>query len=158
MCWACQVPKRVAGVSLLRVPCWEQVPPLIFRLTTRGRRVRSAALLSEGRAGLATKVKSSLINASMRRHNLPCTAEGSSKPKPRWDVHLTEAGNRAGRLYGMPRLLIAGLSGTAVSPRLCGWPVRQGICRPSPAPPPCFPSTDCRWPPLSSSPRWPHPR
>ena len=81
-----------------------------------------------------------------------------SKPKPRWDVHLPEAENRSGRLAGAPHPVTARLSGTAVSPRLCGWPVRQGICRPSPAPPPCFPSTDCRWPPLSPNPRSPHPR
>ena len=53
MCWACQVPKRVAGVSLLRVPCWERVPPLIFRLTTRGRRSPFGSIIvrGDGRVG-----------------------------------------------------------------------------------------------------------
>ena len=37
-----------------------------------------------------------------------------SKLKPRWDVHL--AGSFAGKLQPW----IAGLSGSAVSPRLCG--------------------------------------
>ena len=41
-----------------------------------------------------------------------------SKPKPKWDVHLTEARNRAGSLSGVIRPLIAGPSGSAVSPRL----------------------------------------
>ena len=62
------------------------------------------------------------------------------KPKPRWDVHLPDAGNRAGRFAGGFRLLIAGPSGSAASPRLSGWPARTGICRPSPAPSPCSPA------------------
>ena len=57
------------------------------------------------------------------------------------------------RLAGVFRPLIAGPSGSAVSPRLSGWTARPGICRPSPAPPPCSPGTDCQWPPLSPSPR-----
>ena len=76
-----------------------------------------------------------------------------TKPKPRWDVHLPGAGNRGGSLAGVFRPLIAGPSGSAVSPRLSGWTARPGICRPSPAPPPCCPGTDCQWPPLSPSPR-----
>ena len=46
---------------------------------------------------------------------------------------------------------IAGPSGSAVSPRLSGWTAQPGICRPSPAPPPCFPRHRCQWPPLSPS-------
>ena len=76
-----------------------------------------------------------------------------TKPKPRWDVHFPGDGNRCGSLAGVLRALIAGPSGSAVSPRLSGWTARQGICRPAPAPPPCCPSTDCQWPPLSPSPR-----
>ena len=76
-----------------------------------------------------------------------------TKPKPRWDVHLPGAGNRGGSLAGVFRRLIAGPSGSAVSPRLSGWTARPGICRPSPAPPPGSPGTDCQWPPLSPSPR-----
>ena len=63
------------------------------------------------------------------------------KPKPRWEVHLPGAGNRGGSLAGVFRPLIAGPSGSAVSPRLSGWTARPGICRPSPAPPPCSPGT-----------------
>ena len=43
-----QVPKRDARVILLSLPCSERVPPLILRLITRWRRLRSAALLSGG--------------------------------------------------------------------------------------------------------------
>ena len=39
-------------VILVSVPCSERVPPLILRLTTKGRRLRSAALLSEGTPGV----------------------------------------------------------------------------------------------------------
>ena len=77
----------------------------------------------------------------------------TTKPKPRWDVHLPGAGNRGGSLAGVFRPLIAGPSGSAVSPRLSGWTARPGICRPSPARPSCSPGTDCQWPPLSPSPR-----
>ena len=70
--------------------------------------------------------------------------DAEPKPKPRWDVHLAGAGNRGGSLAGVFRPLIAGPSGSAVSPRLSGWTARPGICRPAPAPPPCCPSTDCQ--------------
>ena len=52
---ACQVAKSDAGAMLLLVPCSERVPPLIFRLVTRCRRHRSAALLSAGTAVSATR-------------------------------------------------------------------------------------------------------
>ena len=65
---------------------------------------------------------------------------GISKPKPRWDVHLPGAGNRGGSLAGVFRPLIAGPSGSAVSPRLSGWTARPGICRHAPAPPPWWTS------------------
>ena len=68
------------------------------------------------------------------------------------------AGNRGGSLAGVFRPLLAGPSGSAVSPRLSGGTARPGICRPSPAPPPCSPGTDCQWPPLSPSPRPPQRR
>ena len=74
----------------------------------------------------------------------PTWGTTAPKPKPRWDVHLPGAGNRGGSLAGVFRPLIAGPSGSAVSPRLSGWTARPGICRPSPAPPPCCPSTDCQ--------------
>ena len=74
-----QVPKTEASVILVSVPWFERVPPLIFRLTTTGRRLRSAMLLSEDTSGCATKTKSSpypvrgrlLMWRSMRRHSLP---------------------------------------------------------------------------------------
>ena len=74
--WARQVPKREARVILVSVPRSERVPPMTLRLTTRGRRLRSAALLSEGTPGAATKTKSSLMCFSIRRHRLPWAAAG----------------------------------------------------------------------------------
>ena len=44
--------------------------PLILRLTTRCRKLRSAALLSAGTPGWDTKTNSSLMNRSMRRQSL----------------------------------------------------------------------------------------
>ena len=60
-----QVPKRDAKVILLSVPCPERVPPLILRLVTRCRRLRSAALLSEGTAGSDTKTNSEVAPAEL---------------------------------------------------------------------------------------------
>ena len=73
-----QVPKIEASVILVSVPAAERVPPLILRLITTGRRLRSAALLSGGTSGSATKRKSSLMWFSMRRHSLVGAADGSS--------------------------------------------------------------------------------
>ena len=67
----------------------------------------------------------------------------NTKPMPRWDVHLPNAGNRSGTLARVPRPLIAEPPGSAVSPCPSGWPVWPEICRPSLAPLPCFPNTDC---------------
>ena len=83
--WARQVPKIEASVILVSVPVGERVPPLILRLITTGRRLRSAALLSGGTPSSATKTKSSphrvrgrlWIWFSMRRHNLAWAADGS---------------------------------------------------------------------------------
>ena len=99
-------------------------------------------LLKLFRFGLAvdTRGRPSGIRKVLIFHWLP----RSTKPKPRWDVHLPGVGNRGGSLAGVFRPLIAGPSGSAVSPRLSGWTARPGICRPSPAPPPCCPSTDCQ--------------
>ena len=80
------------------------------------------------------------------------------KPRPRWDAHLPGVMLPAGSLAGVIRPWIAGWSGSAVSPRLSGWSAQPGICRPSPALPPCFPGADCQWPPLSPSPRQHHRR
>ena len=82
-----QVPNREARVILLSVPRADRVPPLILRLMTRCRRLRSAALLSEGTAGSATKTRSSpypvggrlLRWRSMRRHGLAWVADGSCR-------------------------------------------------------------------------------
>ena len=84
--------------------------------------------------------------------------DAETKPKPKWDVYLPGDGNRCGSLAGVSRPLIAGQYGSAVSPRLSGWTARPGICRPSPAPLPCFPGRDCLSPPLSPNPRPPHRR
>ena len=54
-----QVPKRDASVILLSLPGCQRVPPLILRLITRWRRLRSAALLSDGASGCDTKTNSS---------------------------------------------------------------------------------------------------
>ena len=77
--WVRQVPKREASVVLVSVPGPERVPPLILRLITTVRRLRSVALLSGGTLGSATKTKSSLMWFATRRHNLAWTASGSSK-------------------------------------------------------------------------------
>ena len=118
--------------------------------------------LSKGNVGLECRHTIALIldRFSEVRSILPrrrplsreCASHRGPKPKPRWDVHLPGAGNRGGSLAGVFRPLIAGPSGSAVSPRLSGWTAQPGICRPSPAPPPCCPSTDCQWPPLSPNP------
>ena len=68
-----------ASVILRSVPCSERVPSLTLRLMTKWRRLRSAALLSEGTAGSATKTKSSLMWRSLRRHSRPCRASGSAR-------------------------------------------------------------------------------
>ena len=64
-----QVPKRDYKVILL--PAAERVPPLILRLITRWRRLRSAALLSGGVSGWETKTNNSLMCRSIRRHSFP---------------------------------------------------------------------------------------
>ena len=74
-----QVPKTDASVILLSVPRSDRVPPLILRLITTWRRLRSAGLLSDGTSGSATKTKSSLMWRSMRRHSRPCRANRSSQ-------------------------------------------------------------------------------
>ena len=53
------------------------------------------------------------------------TANLELNQKPSWDVHLLGAGNRASSFAGVPRPLIAGQSGSAVSPHLSGWPVMK---------------------------------
>ena len=51
-----------------------------------------------------------------------------TKPKPKWDVHLPDFRNPAGRLAGVIEPLIAGSSCSAASPRLSGWPAQPGNC------------------------------
>ena len=58
-------------------------------------------------------------------------------------MHLPGAGSPAGVLQP----LLAGRSGTAVSPPLSGWPARRESCSPSPAPQPWFPGTGFPSPP-----------
>ena len=90
------MPKREAKVILLCVPCSERVPPLILRLMTRWRRLRSAALLSAGTSGSATKTKSSLMWRSMRRHSLPWTTDRIAEHRTAWWVNfdLLQKGKR----------------------------------------------------------------
>ena len=60
----------------------------------------------------------SRMEASAQRYNVPSAiATGitrwvMTKPKPRWDVHLPEVGDRAGSLAGGIRPLIAGPCGS----------------------------------------------
>ena len=56
---------------LLSLPASERVRPLILRLTTRWRRLRSAALLSGGVSGCETKTNNSLMCRSIRRPVFP---------------------------------------------------------------------------------------
>ena len=51
----------------------------------------------------------------------------AARPKPKWDVHLGCARNRAESLAEVPRPLIAGPSGSGDSPHPSGWPARRGI-------------------------------
>jgi hypothetical protein len=60
------------------VPRGERVPPLILRPVTRWRNERSAALLSGGTAGSATKTKRSGRWRRIARQSRPWTAAGSS--------------------------------------------------------------------------------
>ena len=92
---------------------------------------------AEGRSDPFTKEETRFLEAAVTVFIRRAAEEAADpKPKPMWDVHLANAGNRAGSLAGVPRPLIAGPSGSAVSPRLSGWPARPGICRPSPRPTP----------------------
>jgi len=63
----------------VRVPTAERLPPLILRAVTRCRRLRSAALLSGGTSGWATKTNSSEMKRWMRRHSRRCGASGSAR-------------------------------------------------------------------------------
>ena len=113
-------------------------------------------ILYVGEAGSPSS--SALLTGAFRAIGLKAEQFMTTKPKPRWDVHLPGNGNRVGSLAGVLWPLIAGPSGSAVSPHPSGWPVRLGSCRPSPEPHPCCPGRDCPSPPLWSSPRWPHQR
>ena len=59
---------------------------------------------------------------------------GSSKPKPRWDVHFRGVEGWSGSRGAGRRPLIARRCGSGVSPPLSGWPDQRGSCRPVPAP------------------------
>ncbi len=58
------VPDKEARTLLVSLPCSGRVPPLIFRLTTVGRRLRSA-----GTRGPAAKVKNSGKKRCTRWHS-----------------------------------------------------------------------------------------
>ena len=72
------MPNREARMLLVSLPWSERVPPLIFRLTTGGRRLRSAALLSADARGSAMKVNSSGKKRSTLWHS---TLMGVSLPR-----------------------------------------------------------------------------
>lgn len=57
--WSRAVAASEARVIRVVLPVGERVPPLILRAMTRGRRLRSAALLVCGTPSSGTKVKSS---------------------------------------------------------------------------------------------------
>ena len=78
------MPKRDAKVILLSVPCPERVPPLILRLVTRCRRLRSAALLSEGTAG-RHEDKQFLDEPFHAPAELGLNRQGIFKERPRQD-------------------------------------------------------------------------
>ena len=86
------------------------------------------------------------------------TSKTEAKLKPKWDVHLPDEGNRAGRLAGALRLLIAGLFGSAAGLPLSVWPAQPGSYLPAPAPPPWFPGTGFPLPLPVPIPKWLHPR
>ncbi len=60
------VPNNEASVVFVSLPAGERVPPLIFRLVTRCRNARSAALLSGGTSGSRTKTNNSCICPEIR--------------------------------------------------------------------------------------------
>ena len=94
-------------------------------VTTTNSAVQAQSFVTGANAGEYT-----ISEVQMRLGNVATGA--ATKPKPRWDVHLPGAGNRGGSLAGVFRPLIAGPSGSAVSPRLSGWTARPGICRHAP--------------------------
>ena len=59
-----------------------------------------------------SKVTDQLSGFPPRLSLVPGPPLTGSKPKPRWDVHLPEVGDRAGSLAGGIRPLIAGLCGS----------------------------------------------
>ena len=111
--------------------------------------------LKAGQPGRNASIRP-LTNQSHRIQVLTSVVQSITKLKPRWDVHLPDAGNGAGSLPRVPRPLTAGPSGIAVLPRLSGWSARRGSYRLSLAPPLCFQGTGCLSPLLSPSPIWPH--
>ena len=76
---------------LVSLPWSERVPPLIFRLTTGGRRLRSAAFLSADARGSAMKVNSSGKKRSTLRHS---TRIGVSLPRWGWQMDHSCSWNR----------------------------------------------------------------
>ena len=65
-----QVPKRDARVILLSLPVSERVPPIIFRLITRWRRLRSASsAMIASRVSRLALVRSSPVSVVFLCHN-----------------------------------------------------------------------------------------
>ena len=71
-----QVPKRDAKVILLPLPAPERVPPLILRLITRWRRLRSAAIVIRGSFRMGNKDEQLLDMPLNPPHSFPWTADG----------------------------------------------------------------------------------
>lgn len=74
MSWTHQVPNRDASANFVAVPRGERVPPLILRLTTRWRRLRSSALVVAGTSGSVTTTNRLSRERRMRAHRGVCGA------------------------------------------------------------------------------------
>ena len=94
---------------LVSLPCWERVPPLIFRLTTGGRRLRSAGLLSAPARGSTMKVKSSGRKRSTRWHSI---LMGVSLPKQGWQMDRSRPWNRCCCFTRWDRRTVSGSAGS----------------------------------------------
>ena len=103
-----------------------------WSLTTRGKArhvLRRTEVIVRWTAGTRCPARCRIVKwLTWSAPSFPARTQGigpshlgvATKPKPMWDVHLTDSGNRAGNLAGSLRPLIAGTSGSAVSPSPSG--------------------------------------